>query len=91
MAVISLKKGGNPVFVPTNPHRPFSEFKNIGFERSYGHFGPIIKCLQALILNTGFRYFWALNGRNFGVNAHLAANPTPHHRLKGPKSEGSMI
>jgi hypothetical protein len=35
--------------------------------------------------------FLALNGRNFGVNAHLAVNPTPHHRLKGPKPEGSTI
>jgi hypothetical protein len=24
-------------------------------------------------------------------NAHLATNPTPHHRLKGPKSEGSTV
>ena len=52
-AVIPLKKGGNPVFVPTNSHGPLSEFKNI--ERSYGHFGPIKKCLEALILDTGFR------------------------------------
>ena len=54
-AVTSREKGGNPIFVSTNPHGPFSEFKNIGFERSYGHFGPINKCLEALILDTGFR------------------------------------
>jgi hypothetical protein len=24
MAAISLKKGGSPIFVPTNPHGPFS-------------------------------------------------------------------
>ena len=28
-----------------------------------------------------------------GINAHLAVNPTPHHRLKGPKPkpEGGII
>jgi hypothetical protein len=25
-AAISLKEGGGPIFVPTNPHGPFSEF-----------------------------------------------------------------
>ena len=92
---MSLKEGGNPIFVPTNPHGPFSEFKKIGFKRSHGHghFGPINKCLEALILGTGFRYPYllALNGRNFGINAHLVANSIPHHRLKGPKPEGCMI
>jgi hypothetical protein len=34
--------------------------------------------LEAVILDTGFRHFWALNV--------LAVNPTPHqHHLKGPK------
>ena len=96
MAAIPLKKGGNPIFVPTNPHGPFSEFKNIDFERSYGHFGPINKCLEVLVLDTRFRYLLALNGRNFGINADLAVKPTPNHRLKGPislspKPEGSTI
>jgi hypothetical protein len=27
MAAISLKKGEDPIFVPTNPHGPFSELK----------------------------------------------------------------
>ena len=63
---------------------PFSEFKNIDFERSHGHFGPINGHLEVLILDTGFRHLLlALNGRNFGINAHLAVNPTPHRRLKG--------
>jgi hypothetical protein len=74
------------IFVPTIPHGPFSEFKNIGFERSYGHFGPINKYLEVLILDTGFSYLLALNGRGFGVNVHLAGNPTPHHR---PPVEGA--
>jgi hypothetical protein len=90
MTAIPLKKGV-PNFVPTNPHKPFSEIQNIGIERSYGHFGPINKCLEALILDTGFRCLLALNGRDFGINVHLAVNPTPHHRLKGPKPEGSTI
>jgi hypothetical protein len=95
MAAISLKKGGNPIFVPTDPHGPFSEFKIFvlsGVTRyMYGHFGHINKYLEVLILDTGFRCLLALNGRNFGINAHLAVNPTPHRRLKGPKPEGSMI
>jgi hypothetical protein len=67
MAAISLKKGGGPILVPKNPHGPFSEFKNNYFGRSYGHFGPINKYLEVLILDTGFRYLLALNGRDFGV------------------------
>jgi hypothetical protein len=43
-----LGRGGGPIFVPTNPHGPFSEIKNIDFERSYGHFGPINKYLEVL-------------------------------------------
>jgi hypothetical protein len=83
MAVISLKKGGDPIVVPKNPHGPFSEYryKNIGFERSYGHFRPTKKCLEVLILDTGFRCLLALNGRNLGIDALLAVNPTPNHRL----------
>jgi hypothetical protein len=42
-------------------------------------------------LDTGFRFLLALNGRNFGINAHLAVNPTPYHHLKGPKPKGSVI
>jgi hypothetical protein len=92
-AAISLKKGGGG----TNTHWPLSEFKNIDIERSYGHFGPIHilihlnKYLEVLILDTGFRHLLALNGHKFGINAHLAAHPTPRHRLKGPKPEGGMI
>jgi hypothetical protein len=83
MAAISLKKGGIPFSSPQIP---------TGRSQNYGNFGPINKCLEALILDTRFRYLLALNGRNFGINAHLAANPTPHRRLKGgPKSEGGMI
>ena len=70
---------------------PFSELKNINFERSYGHFGSMNKCLEALILDTGFRYLLALNGRNFGINAHLAVNSTPYHQLKGPKPKGGAV
>jgi hypothetical protein len=33
----------------------------------------------------------ASNGRNFGVNAHLAANPTPCHQLMWPKPKGGVI
>jgi hypothetical protein len=55
------------------------------------HVGPINKCLEALILDTGLRCLLALNGRNFRINAHLAVNPTPHRRLKGSKPEGSML
>jgi hypothetical protein len=44
-----------------------------------------------LILDTGFRYLLALNGRNFGINAHLAVKPTPRHQLKGPKPKGGVI
>ena len=60
--------GGIVPIVTTSRHKSFSEFKNIGFERSYGHFGPtgINKYLEVLILDTGFRYLLALNGRNFG-------------------------
>jgi hypothetical protein len=84
VAAIPLEKKGGPIFGPTNPHEPFSEFKNIDFERSHGHFGPINKHLEVLVLDTGFRHLLlALNGRNFGINAHLAVNPTPHRRLKG--------
>jgi hypothetical protein len=54
-----LRRGRDPIFVPTNPHGPFPEFKNIGFERSYGHFGPINKCLEVLILDTGCRHLLA--------------------------------
>ena len=92
LPVVRLETGGL-IFVPTNPHGPFSGFKNIDLERSYGHFGPINKCLclEALILDTGFRCPLALNGRSFRINAHLAVNPTPHHRLKEPKPEGSML
>jgi hypothetical protein len=67
MTALSLKKGGNPIFVPKNPHGPLSECKNIDFdERSYGHIGPINKYLEVLVLDTGFRCLLALNGRNFG-------------------------
>ena len=37
-AAIPLKKGGNPIFVPTNPHGPFSKFRNVGFKRCYRPF-----------------------------------------------------
>ena len=82
--------GGIAPIATTSRHNPFSEFENIDFERSYGHFGPINKCLEALILDTGFRYLLALNGRNFGINAHLAANPTlcPVPPVEGTKSRG---
>jgi hypothetical protein len=61
--------GGIVPIVTTNRHEPFSVFKNIDFERSYdtaisNHFGPINKRLEVLILDTGLRYFLALNGRN---------------------------
>jgi hypothetical protein len=58
MAAISFKKEGNPISVPTNPHGPFSELKNIDFERSYGHFGLYIKFgLEPEFLDTGFRHY----------------------------------
>jgi hypothetical protein len=45
------------------------------------------------VLDTGFRCFLALNGRDFGVDAHLqvAVNPTPRHQLKGPNPKGGVI
>ena len=55
-----------PVFYANPNPKKDVQFKNIDFERSYGHFGRINKRLEALILDTGFRYFLALNGRNFG-------------------------
>ena len=96
MAAISLKKRGNPIFVPTNPnpHRPFSECKNTSFERSYGHFGfrayGIKFGLEPEFLDTGFRHLFALGSL---LNAHLAVNQnqTPHRRSKGPKPEESII
>ena len=52
--------------VTTSRHKPISEFKNIDFERSYGHFGLLNKYLylealtvQYSILDTGFRYLLA--------------------------------
>ena len=44
-----------------------------------------LKYLGVLILDTGFRFLLALNGRNFGTNAHLAA------LSKGPKPEGARF
>jgi hypothetical protein len=77
--------GGGSRFCSHKSPRPFSEFKNIGFERSYGHFGPInIKFgIEPKILDTRFRHLLALNGRSFGIKAHLTVNPTPHRRLRG--------
>jgi hypothetical protein len=85
--------GGIVPIVTTSRHKPFSEFKNNDFERSYGHFGPIKKSRARVFLDTELRYlyFLALNGRNFRMNAHLAANPTPHRQLKGPKPTGGVI
>jgi hypothetical protein len=96
--VLGLFSNSLPVLSSTQ-NRPFvnealsSKFINVGFERSCGHFGfgPINKCLEAPTLDTGFRHLLALNGRNFGINAHLAANPTLRHQLKGPKPEGGVI
>jgi hypothetical protein len=34
----------------------------------------------------GFKF--NLNGHGFGINAHLAVNPTPHRRFKGRKQRG---
>jgi hypothetical protein len=52
-----------------------------------------ISDFEALILDTEFRCLLALalNGRNFGVNTHLAVNPTPHHQLKERKPKGGVI
>ena len=71
------RQGGSFLSSPRAATKPLSEFKNIGFWRSYGHFGLLNKQLGALILDAGFRHLLALNGRNFGVNAHSAVNPTP--------------
>jgi hypothetical protein len=81
MAAIPLKKGGNPIFVPKNPRGCSQNLKILVLSgvTAISHFGPINinKCLEALILDTGFRCLLAINGRNFRVNAHLAVNPTP--------------
>jgi hypothetical protein len=54
------------------------------FSARDGHFGLLKFRLEPEFLDTEFRHVLALNGRNFGVNAHSAANPTPNHQLKGP-------
>jgi hypothetical protein len=79
--------GGIVPIATTSRHKP--EFKKILiFSVRAGHFGLLKFRLEPEFLDTGFRYFLALNGRNFGANAHLAVNPAPHHQLKGLNPKG---
>ena len=65
--------------VTPSRHKPPSEFKILVlvYVTAISNFG----LLELEFLDTGFRYFLALNGRNFGVSAHLAAIPP---RIKVP-------
>jgi hypothetical protein len=58
-----------------------------------GHFGLIKFRLELEFLDTELRHFSTLNGRNSGVNAHLAVpvNPTPCHQLKGANPKGVVM
>ena len=87
-----LRRGGIPFSFPQTPTGRSQNLEMSVLSGVIGHFGPINKYLEVLVLDTGFRYLLALNGRNLGsgVNAHLAVH-TPHRRLKGPKPEGSII
>ena len=69
-AAISLKKGGNPIFVPTNPHGPPSEFKNIDFSVRNGHFGPIKNSLER-------EFLWTPNLGTYLLSMAVTSELTP--------------
>jgi hypothetical protein len=76
MAAITPIEGGDSISVTTSRHKPFSEFKNIGFSLRTGQFG----LLRNIPGGSYFRPrtyvltgFFFLNGRSFGVNAHLSS------------------
>jgi hypothetical protein len=59
MAAITLIEGGDSISVITIRHRPFSEFKNIGFSLRTGQFGLLRNIPGGVILDTGPMYLLA--------------------------------
>ena len=91
-AAISLKKGGGiPFSFPQTPTDRPQNLKISIFSVRNGHFGPIKNSRERVFMDTGFRHLLALNGRNFGINAHLAVIPTPYRQLQDPKPKGGVI